>query len=52
MGLCTSGDEGDATMLFNARQTFMIALFEVFWTAFMLWWNGDYGFARTATMLW
>ncbi len=38
-------------MPFNARQTFMIAIFAIFWTAFMLRWNGDYGVARTATML-
>ncbi|WP_325606558.1 hypothetical protein [Pseudorhodoplanes sp.] len=29
----------------------MIAIFAIFWTAFMLWWNGDYGVARTAIML-
>jgi putative flippase GtrA len=38
-------------MPFNARQTLMIALFAIFWTAFMLWWNGDYGTARVAIML-
>jgi hypothetical protein len=38
-------------MPFNARQTFMIAMFAIFWTAFMLWWNGDYGTARVAIML-
>jgi hypothetical protein len=38
-------------MPFNPRQTFMIALFAIFWTAFMLWWNGEYGTARTAMML-
>ena len=35
-------------MPFNARQIFMIAMFAIFWTAFMLWWNGDYGTTRTA----
>jgi hypothetical protein len=38
-------------MQFNQRQWFMIALFAIFWTAFMLFWNGDYGTARVAIML-
>ena len=38
-------------MPFNARQMFMIAIFAIFWTAFMLWWNGDYGTARVAVLL-
>lgn len=38
-------------MPFNARQMFMIAIFAIFWTAFMLFWNGDYGTARVAVML-
>jgi len=38
-------------MPFNSRQMFMIALFAIFWTAFMLWWNGDYGTVRVAIML-
>ena len=38
-------------MQFNQRQWFMIAIFAIFWTAFMLFWNGDYGTARVAIML-
>ncbi len=38
-------------MPFNQRQLFMMALFAIFWTAFMLFWNGEYGTQRVATML-
>lgn len=29
----------------------MIAMFAIFWTAFMLWFNGDYGTVRIAILL-
>jgi hypothetical protein len=29
----------------------LMALFAIFWTAFMLVWNGDYGTARIAILL-
>ncbi len=38
-------------MQFTQRQWMLMALFAIFWTAFMLVWNGDYGTARIATLL-
>ena len=38
-------------MQFTQPQWMMMALFAIFWTAFMLFWNGDYGTARIAILL-
>jgi hypothetical protein len=38
-------------MQFTQRQWMLMALFAIFWTAFMLVWNSDYGTARIATLL-
>lgn len=38
-------------MQFTQRQWIYIALFAVFWTAFMLVWSGDYRIARIAILL-
>jgi hypothetical protein len=39
------------TMQFSQRQWIFIAIFAVFWTAFMLVWSGDYRIARIAILL-
>jgi hypothetical protein len=41
----------EGPMQFSQRQWMMMALFAIFWTAFMLFWNGDYGTARIAILL-
>ncbi len=38
-------------MQFNQRQWTMIGAFAAFWTAFMLFWNGDYRPVRVIIML-
>ena len=38
-------------MQFSQRQWMMMAVFAIFWTAFMLVWNGDYGAVRIAVLL-
>lgn len=38
-------------MSFNNRQWTMIGVFAVFWTAFMLYWDGDYRPMRVIIML-
>jgi hypothetical protein len=38
-------------MQFSQRQWIFIAIFAVFWTAFMLVWSGDYRIARIAILL-
>jgi hypothetical protein len=37
-------------MQFTQRQWMLMALFAIFWTGFMLVWNGDYGTTRIATL--
>lgn len=37
-------------MQFTQRQYMFIGLFAVFWTAFMLFWNGDYRPVRIAIL--
>jgi hypothetical protein len=41
----------EGIMQYTQRQWTMIALFAIFWTGFMLVWNGDYSFPRIATLL-
>jgi hypothetical protein len=38
-------------MQFSQRQWIFIAIFAVFWTAFMLVWSGDYRIERIAILL-
>ncbi len=37
-------------MQFNQRQWTLIGAFAVFWTAFMLFWNGDYSPVRVVIL--
>ncbi len=41
----------EGLMQFTQRQWMLMAVFAIFWTAFMLFWNGDYGTARIAILL-
>ena len=37
-------------MTLTARQMVSTFLFAALWTAFMVWWNGDYGVVRIAIL--